>query len=90
MLALRSVWNKIKPLTIHHRKLTVASATVNDKYVVIKSPKSSMEQEILKYPFVWLRDNCQCSSCFHKESLSRVVDWRTFDVDVMPIKVDVC
>lgn len=38
-------------------------------------------KETYKYPLVWLRDNCQCSSCFHENSSSRTIDWEKFSVD---------
>lgn len=41
----------------------------------------------IKYPAIWLRDNCQCDQCYHKGSNSRTVDWRQFDVNVKPDKV---
>ncbi|KAG6441935.1 gamma-butyrobetaine dioxygenase [Manduca sexta] len=41
----------------------------------------------LKFPFVWLRDNCQCEECFHKSAKSRILDWSNFDVNVQPIDV---
>ncbi|XP_055644120.1 gamma-butyrobetaine dioxygenase-like [Toxorhynchites rutilus septentrionalis] len=34
-----------------------------------------------KFPLVWLRDNCQCSECFHPGSHSRILNWESFDVD---------
>ncbi|XP_053692645.1 gamma-butyrobetaine dioxygenase-like [Sabethes cyaneus] len=35
----------------------------------------------LEFPLVWLRDNCQCSKCFHQKSYSRIHDWELFDVE---------
>lgn len=35
----------------------------------------------LQYPLVWLRDNCQCSSCFHGSSRSRTIDWENFNTN---------
>lgn len=50
----------------------------DDKYVVLNCGESKS----LKYPIVWLRDNCQCTECFHGESMSRIIDWSKFDVNV--------
>lgn len=37
----------------------------------------------LKFPGIWLRDNCMCDQCFHKDSLSRKpLRWSNFDCDV--------
>jgi len=41
------------------------------------------------FPLSWLRDNCQCPSCFHPVSRSRTVDWATTDVTVKPKHVQV-
>lgn len=46
-------------------------------------------KEQLKFPAVWLRDNCQCSECFHKDSNSRTIMWKDFDVNVKPLEVKV-
>ncbi|XP_063395411.1 gamma-butyrobetaine dioxygenase [Cydia fagiglandana] len=36
----------------------------------------------LQFPYVWLRDNCQCEQCFHRSAKSRTVDWSKFDLKV--------
>lgn len=50
----------------------------DDKYVVLNCDDSKS----LKYPIVWLRDNCQCKECFHGGSMSRIIDWSKFNVNV--------
>ena len=42
-----------------------------------------------EYPFVWLRDNCQCEECFHQSSSSRIINWEKFDLSVSPKNVEV-
>ncbi|KXJ77743.1 hypothetical protein RP20_CCG006748 [Aedes albopictus] len=39
-----------------------------------------------EFPLVWLRDNCQCSGCFHPGSHSRILNWELFDVDKVQVK----
>ncbi|KAH8276093.1 hypothetical protein KR018_007420 [Drosophila ironensis] len=41
----------------------------------------------LKFPGVWLRDNCLCEECFHGSSQSRRLDWDAFDTQVKPTDV---
>ncbi|XP_038044257.1 gamma-butyrobetaine dioxygenase-like [Patiria miniata] len=41
------------------------------------------------YPFVWLRDNCRCSECFHPEALNRLIQLHQIDVDVVAKSVDI-
>lgn len=38
-----------------------------------------------KYPYIWLRDNCQCPSCFHPTSCSRRVLIGDLDVSIVPV-----
>ena len=45
---------------------------------------------INRYPFVYLRDNCQCSECFHQSSLQRSFDTvGHLNMDIQPERVDV-
>lgn len=46
------------------------------KYLVVDEPKNQLKES--KFPLVWLRDNCQCPSCFHPEVERRIVDWNKF------------
>jgi len=55
----------------------------DDKYVVLNCD----ERKSFKYPIVWLRDNCQCDKCFHKGSMSRIIDWSKFNVNVKIDKI---
>ncbi|CAH0405123.1 unnamed protein product [Chilo suppressalis] len=43
--------------------------------------------ESLKFPHVWLRDNCQCEHCFHSSAKSRILDWSKFDLNIKPKQV---
>lgn len=88
-----------KQLTTIAKTSEKISAFVQDKFVVVdvKPTKASgkttwkdTHDDMIKYPLVWLRDNCQCSQCFHNGSSSRVLDWCNFDVNVTPVKVEVC
>ncbi|XP_074649440.1 gamma-butyrobetaine dioxygenase-like [Tubulanus polymorphus] len=36
------------------------------------------------YPYVWLRDNCQCPACFHPSTISRLVPMRDLDPEIQP------
>ena len=43
-----------------------------------------------RYPFVYLRDNCQCPECFHESSLQRSFDTvGRLKMDIQPHRVDV-
>ncbi|XP_039293194.1 gamma-butyrobetaine dioxygenase-like [Nilaparvata lugens] len=47
------------------------------------------EPQYLKYPFVWLRDNCQCPKCFHAPSNSRIIHVQQFNFDAVPKKAQI-
>uniref|UniRef100_A0A182J4B3 Uncharacterized protein n=1 Tax=Anopheles atroparvus TaxID=41427 RepID=A0A182J4B3_ANOAO len=59
--------------------ITAASFDAHSSRVVLTVESSSAER--FEFPAVWLRDNCQCSGCFHRGSSSRVLNWESFDVD---------
>jgi len=44
----------------------------------------SGKQKKLEFPFVYLRDNCQCDVCYHAQSFSRTIDWENFDASIKP------
>lgn len=37
-----------------------------------------------RYPYVWLRDNCQCTKCFHEFTHARLLLMRNLDVNIRP------
>ena len=45
--------------------------------------------EQTSYPYIWLRDNCQCSACFHPGTMSRRLLFQNVDFNVMPQNVEV-
>ena len=45
---------------------------------------------VSRFPFVFLRDNCQCSECFHESSLQRTYDtFNKLDMHIQPQRVEV-
>ena len=60
----------------------------NDKYVIVQ--EQSAHAERMKFPNVWLRDNCSCSKCFHETSQSRSLDWGKFDLGIKVKSLKVC
>ncbi|XP_072020835.1 gamma-butyrobetaine dioxygenase-like [Amphiura filiformis] len=41
------------------------------------------------YPFVWLRDNCRCSKCYHPSSNERTIFLTDLDIDIVPDTAEV-
>ncbi len=42
------------------------------------------------FPFVWLRDNCQCPECFHPVSKGRLFLMRDLEVDIKAEAAEHC
>ena len=42
-----------------------------------------------EHPYLWMRDNCTCSDCYHPTTLSRRFLMRNLDVDLTAIDVQV-
>lgn len=43
-----------------------------------------------KFHHIWLRDNCQCSECYHPQTQQRLVDTLTISADLRPRSVQLC
>ncbi|KAH8245442.1 hypothetical protein KR032_010458 [Drosophila birchii] len=63
---------------------TVAARVLAPGYVEVQEDKGMA----LKYPQVWLRDNCQCPECFHAATRARKSHWERGPVNVEVAKVD--
>lgn len=70
-------------LTLKHSsfRATTAQFSPDQRYVIVDVNKTENtgKNEQLKYPLIWLRDNCQCSSCIDSQTKSRIIDWAKFD-----------
>lgn len=75
-------------------KRCISACVENEKFVVVQEESDvdvslNPSTEPLKFPGVWLRDNCYCEQCFHPTSKSRKHDWDKFDVKVKVEKLQV-
>ncbi|XP_018785708.1 PREDICTED: gamma-butyrobetaine dioxygenase-like [Bactrocera latifrons] len=69
------------------RHLT-ATVRAEDQMLLIKEQLQQPNSMI--FPSIWLRDNCQCAQCFHRDSLSRKpLRWNNFDTKVKVRQVTV-
>lgn len=77
---------KTRNVLINHRSVSnIRSVNVENRNIVLNLiDKETNKINNLKYPLVWLRDNCQCSECFHTVSNSRTINWETFKLNVKP------
>lgn len=60
---------------IHSANVKTAGKTISECKIDFSLNKdrqtvvvTELGQQELEYPFVWLRDNCQCTKCFHKST----------------------
>lgn len=58
----------------------------HDKRRLVVCTKSGQIEE---YPWVWLRDNCQCHLCFEPEADSRIVNLAEFNIHTVPLTLKV-
>ncbi|XP_066278726.1 gamma-butyrobetaine dioxygenase-like [Branchiostoma lanceolatum] len=65
----------------------VEKATAVDTEEVLKVEWST--GGVSKYPYVWLRDNCQCPKCFAAEHNNRRIMTSDIDLDVAPVTTEV-
>ncbi|XP_054730640.1 gamma-butyrobetaine dioxygenase [Anastrepha obliqua] len=56
----------------------LSASVAEGNVVVVQEPNGGAP---LKFPSVWLRDNCQCSCCFHKNTKSRQANWMRGNVE---------
>ncbi len=64
-----------------NRYLTASSVGINEsvnRLVVKWQDDNNLSDE---YPLTWLRDNCQCPSCFDLSSQSRTINFSRFQLN---------
>lgn len=70
------------------QKRLISAFVQNDKYIIVRENGEFGDGDgigngnAMKFPDVWLRDNCRCPQCFHESSQSRRIDWDKFDTKV--------
>lgn len=64
---------------------------VQDRFVHLTINGEQAETLTYKFPLIWLRDNCQCSECYHPTSGSRIIrNWENFRYNVSTKSAVVC
>lgn len=62
--------------------VTIAAVSTNHETSMLEVSWGDGNEDI--FPYVWLRDNCQCESCFHPSSKSRIHLIQDLDVKTRP------
>ncbi|KAG0714172.1 Gamma-butyrobetaine dioxygenase [Chionoecetes opilio] len=65
--------------------LDVSLVSANTKTVTVTFADNTSST----YPFVWLRENCQCSSCFQNDAIARLFLLDDLDVHIQPKELQV-
>ncbi|XP_063855501.1 gamma-butyrobetaine dioxygenase-like [Scylla paramamosain] len=88
----RTAWQKAltaEEFTLSQTKPGTTIAAVNllqdQKMLQVRWEDSSVES----YPYIWLRDNCQCPNCYHPFSQARRVMLKDLDLSVACVDVKV-
>lgn len=71
----------------NNSQVFVSAAEPDDKAAMLKIHWGDSKTDL--YPFIWLRDNCQCPQCFESSSRSRKLLLQDLSRDVHPIAVEV-
>ncbi|XP_070493633.1 gamma-butyrobetaine dioxygenase-like [Chironomus tepperi] len=82
---------KLQPFStslINNYKVNASINVQNETIELTSNVKDSDSIKSLKFPFVWLRDNCKCEKCHHPSSSSRIINWEKFDVTVKPKNIN--
>lgn len=57
----------------------LSTQLINDGRVLVVQEDANdshpLKPHAMKFPTIWLRDNCQCSECFHDTTKSRKINW---------------
>ena len=64
---------------------STADVDVTSRYVTVTYSDGTTD----KFPFLWLRDNCQCEECFNPHSLARSFLMKDLRLDITPKSVKV-
>ena len=93
----------LKTASHHNRKILEIIFSLNSeedpgtgtKLPLGKEEDTNVKEEpdtittVYEYPFVWLRDNCQCDRCFQPAAKSRILLVRDLDVNDHPANTTV-
>nr|CAD7258168.1 unnamed protein product [Timema shepardi] len=73
---------KVLPLDVD--PVIRGTAVSSQEKLVVVSLSDGSEN---KYPWLWLRDNCQCDRCYNSALHSRTIDWEHFDINITPTNI---
>ena len=72
--------------SLHQNTKTKAWINEDKRRVIVEDLSGGQSHE---YPWVWLRDNCQCSECYEPISHCRIINLTEWSLDIKPREVSV-
>ena len=60
----------------------------NQRRLVVEDLSGGQSQQH-EYPWMWLRDNCQCSECYEPISHCRIINLTEWELNIRPREVSV-
>ncbi|XP_030380776.1 gamma-butyrobetaine dioxygenase [Scaptodrosophila lebanonensis] len=78
MLSCRHLIGRLLSAQCRQATTTTSAKLLDQQFVEIEQP----DGQRLKYPNVWLRDNCQCEKCFHAPTRARQSHWERGPLNV--------
>lgn len=81
----RALRNSRHLLNVHFEKAGVSVKQGTDSVEIkLKRRDDSVPNFWNKFHHIWLRDNCQCSDCYHPQTHQRLVDTLKINADLRP------
>ncbi|XP_023941064.1 gamma-butyrobetaine dioxygenase [Bicyclus anynana] len=86
MILLRRLADTNK-INLRQFKAVITNSDIHTNSVLQKTNKEDflkvdIQGNELRFPNVWLRDNCRCEQCFHLSAKSRILELNKFNVNV--------
>jgi len=64
------------------KRCLTSSLDIEKRRLVVDPEDGSSPKD--EYPWIWLRDNCQCSSCYESQAQSRIINLSEYDLNIKP------
>ena len=80
---IRFLNNSFKALSYQDSRKQLIKTNFNENYFEIKFNNSNFK----KFPYIWLRDSCNCKDCFDNQNHQHLIDLTKIPDDIRPIHI---
>lgn len=87
---LQKNFRKLYSIAVRDIHVSCVNRNINDAKVIDNQMTRVTwdDNETCDFPHIFLRDNCQCSTCFHPDSKQRLLDTvKTIDLNIQPKEI---